>query len=543
MNLLALIVLLAAANPPDVRQAADAVAVVAIDLGNLPPEDRPFIRYVWNVRGDPLDVKAAAFAHNWAGSGLPYLPVTLANGRILRIDLRLVTRNSTDLKRWLTVWEELQYDPSFHTLFTYQMLKFYLESGGVKPTWLTRLDHDYRMAVVPGKTANGERWTSVVNIPRFGLAWEGMAAETNSVAPIVELDYLVNRMLGSLRGNPATPENAVYNKVFGGLYYRFAGIRTVQEAGKKKATDFDVLLQDLGILDDADVGGFQAKLDRLGSEQRIGINHSQVTGKSRVVSILPTLRSVRERSVVFITHDPFDESVDINDDPAMNLLDFQGDAFEVIFVDSNGSQKYALFNRAGALQFEVPPNIANDSTVPRPHTQRLHTISCITCHGAKGLNGWQPLPNDAAALLPSLLADRKRGFDGNRLIKEKFTGNADLLLMELRRGTMAAALRMTGTWPGEDQTEVYGLVAARISVIRNRYWYEPIDAARMLAELGYDVPEGQKAKDYLAVRVSMAPVFLLEDVRVKKLILGQSLTRSQADLVKSFIAERMEQTK
>lgn len=541
---------------PKVFRPADAVALAAFDLANVPPHDHTFVRYLWVRDADVKDVKASSFSLNWLASTLPYRPPVIGGGghpTLMRVDLRAFSYSDEDLKRWLKTWEELAFDPSFSLLFTYDALLLSTKSGSLPPGIL-RLEHSSRLIVVPskpyvhsdGKTYK-EKWEPVVRIPRPSLldAWAVLESATGSQAPVVESDYFINRALGSLRAAKEDANGKTYNSIFGGLYYDFAGVRTAKQAGKKKATDLDVLFQDLGIISDAD-GPITAQdqLDLLRGQQRVAIIKSKVTGKSRVVVVLPTLESVRERGVLILTFDIRDEDIGINDYPFANALAFRGKAIEAIWVDSNGGQKYALFNDQGVRQNEVPFDIANDTTVPNPHTQRLHTMSCITCHGMKkdtdgrNLDGWQPLPNDILPLLSSVQADLSKRGNRDKIV-HKYSGNADGLLMELRRGTIGSVLKMTGPWPDDkDQTGVYRLTAERIDVIRRRYAYTEVDAGLMLRELGYDVGN-DKPTDWLKKRLRVEP---FEDVRILQLMDGKALPRTQSEIVKGFLAERIEQS-
>ena len=540
---------------------ADAVMLAALDLANVPPHDHPFVRYLWVRDADVKDVKASSFSLNWLASTLPYRPPVIGGGghpTLMRVDLRAFSYSDEDLKRWLKTWEELAFDPSFSLLFTYDALKISTDAGGSLPPGVLRLEPTSKLIVIPSKPythtdgkSYKEKWEPVVRIPRPSLLdpWAVLESATGTLAPVVESDYFVNRALGSLRAAKEDANGKTFNSIFGGLYYDFAGVRTAKQAGKKKGTDLDVLFQDLGIIDDAD-GPVKAqdKLDKLGSEQRIAMIRSEVTKKPRMVAILPTLKSVRERGVLILTHDVTDDDIGINDYPFANLLAFRGKALEGIWVDSNGGQKYVLFDGQGARQNEVPFNVANDTTVPDGYTKRLHTISCITCHGMKkdtngrNLDGWQPLPNDAPPLLPAVLTDLSRHKDNREAqsqIVHKYAGNADALLMELRRGTIGSVLRMTGPWPDDkDQTGVYRLTAERIDVIRRRYSYSEVDAGLMLRELGYDVGN-EKPTDWLKKRLQ---VERFEDVRILQLMDGKALPRTQSEIVKGFLAERIEKS-
>lgn len=519
------------AKPPAPPPRFTSTAAVAFAAVDSEANAGPLTRYVWIREGDVKDALAVSHAVNTLGNRPP-TPVRVVGGNgqpmMVRVQLDDHFRGEA-LVRAIKVWELLYPDPSFNVIWPRDALKLAVDAGA-KPPGFVKFSLTNQIV---WKRGQSEVWSSVLAIPHSGQ--EVLYDRLGTFAPVVECDYFVNRVLASKRSidrNDAA--GAVFDEVFRGLYYNFAGVRTAKEAGKKKGTDLDVLFEDLGIIDDAD-GSFRAqdKFDRLGSEQRLIMGRSNVTGKPRAVFFVPTLKTVRDRSILAITQDSNDEHVDLNHDPFANLLAYRGDAVEAIWVD-NGGQRYALFNKAGALQFEVPPNIANDTTVPHPYTQRLDTFSCITCHGQ--FDGWQPLRNEVN--LSYLLGDKTKSREARALIEDKFRGNADLLLLDLRRGQAAATLRMIGPngWPGlDDQVKVYQEVSGHLAKIRNRYWYPAdggIDAAMIVKELGFDKPLADL----------LGPVGLFEDVRVRNLLDGVKLTRARSDLVKGFIYVRMKET-
>lgn len=513
----------------------DAAALATVDMASVPAHELPFTRYVWVRTGDQADARIGSFVANWLSQENIKPVATLGGGKVpllLRLNLRDYYSDA-NLARALRTWEKLEYDPSFNTLYTFDTVQLLLKRG-TKPEWLAGVSTVFNRIKV--KTSRGEEQVAVFRQPHVDI--DSLAFNLRTNAPIVELDYFVIRALSSIQNDPGAKDQEVFKTILGGLYYEFAGIRTAKDAGKKKATDFEVLLEDLGIIDDADFYNAQAKWDRLGSERRIAMRFSRVTGKKRVVCFVPT--AVDLQSVLTFTLDPNDGSVDILSNPFMNLLAFRGDAVEAIY-EREGRQVYALFNKAGALQFEVPPQIANDTTVKEPYTQRLQTISCITCHaGPKGDNGWQPLTNDAKAILPRVVADVSTGMteDNVRLIKRKYTYDPEFILGDLRRRTIGAVLQCTGQWPkAGDQTGVYRLVADQIILIRERFWYTQLDAAAVLKELGYDPGKVDPAK-YLQAHAAIPGPF--EDERIATLVDGHKISRADATLAKGFIASRLE---
>lgn len=533
------------------------------DLLTLNPIDRFYTRYVHIPNPTVNDVKVVSFVSFWLGN-MPAAPETRppvvqgGNMQLVRLDPRAFLVHEEDQKRWLKTWEELTFDPNFSLLITSDSIKLLGKVDGKWPFGIKEVSSKTGKFLidVPPYTENGqewkEKWVNVVRVPSDNVnkvALARLERETGSTAPVVNHHYFEMRATASIR------ESGVFESIFGGLYYDFAGIRTAKQAGKKKATDLDVLFQDLGIIDDAD-GPVKAqdKVDRLLSEQRVLLITSKVTGKKRGVAILPTLKSVRFRGVVLITLDVKDSSIDLLKDPFANLLGFEPDAREVIFVDANGSQKYALYNAQGALQREVPPDIAHDSTILPPYTQRLQTQGCITCHGTQA-DGWQPIPNKAQVfrksrvdLITDLSKKDEKVIDTVNLIQSKYAGNADQLLRELKRETIGAVLQMTGPWVekgNEDQTKVYKLTATKYNEIRKYYWYTPVDAKTALEELGVDYGKAEPLtllkgllKPDISSRVDVYSL-VPESPRIMLLLSGESISRTDFELEKGFIQGRI----
>jgi hypothetical protein len=546
-------------------QAADAQILALEDILTLPFRDREYIRYVWiNKQGAELfrAGKAVSFTLNWASTNpdiyQPQVIGKLPGPFLVRVDLRAFTFTDEDTKRWIRLWDEFTFDPNFSVLITSDMVKlFQVETSelpiGVKKANFAKKKFlvDCKPYVWPGdgKTYT-EKWISVIRVPQRTLdpvVLAKLETETNSIAPVVQYEYMILRMLSSIK------DDEIYTTIFGGLWYEFSGVRTAKEAGKKKGTDLDVLFQDLGIIDDADGEvKFQDKFDALGSDKRLIMEHSGVTGKIRAVYVFPTLK--RLKGVLIVTQDVKDSSIDILKNAFMNVLDFKPDAMEALWVGSNGGQKSALFNEAGARQDQVPDTVAIDTTIPDGNTKRLDSLSCITCHGARPKsNGWHPLVNDAQGNFRNLITDvsnKKRSVDDTRrLIAAKYRFDPTDTLLDLRRGTIGAVLEMTGPYPGEgDQTSVYEVTAKEILSIRNKYRYDRISAAVALQELGYDIGKNDP-KSTLQTLLPPDPdsrndLFGLvpEDVRNGRLLRGGTIGRYEWSLTQGFVAPRIKQT-
>lgn len=554
-----------------------ALALVVADLQGMDAGDAIFTRYIWIEGAAHEDLQAVSLTMNYFGlESTIYKPLPLGKDKLMvvRVDLRhYAGRSVEDINRMIKTWEEFQFDPKFSLLITKDTLKFL--DLKVVPTVKKTVQERKLVDVKPYVWTDGKTYTKdyrtvnkvvevpfatsgedVVRIPSEHIdlvAYELAASLTQSQAPLVSHPYFITRGLSAIQTSGIAgreKDDGVYKTIYGGLYYELAGVR----AAGKKGTDLDLLFEDLGI------GSVEAGLtaekvfDRLRSDQRVAVFKSGITAKPRFVEILPTLVSLNSQAIVALTGDNFDEDIDIDRHPLMNLLKPKVRAREVIFVKANGLHGFALFNEQGKLQREVPFNVANDTTIPNPHTKRLEPgISCIRCHAQD--RGWRTLTNDVPKLLRPHLdifgdnAAKRRPADDtiNRLVG-LYSGNVEQSLLPRARDDYATAvLRATGPWKKSlDQLDTVELASARLEQIVNDYKYRPVNAARALLEMGYEFKPGSELE---VLRELLPPVNVVidgiipEDPRIGALKAGLAINRSDWDLVYSFAATRAAKVK
>ena len=132
----------------------------------------------------------------------------------------------------------------------------------------------------------------------------------------------------------------------------------------------------------------------------VGLSRSGVTGKPRRVlfAVGNKIRQSASYPLVVVTRDVADGEFDPAKDAIYTLGEgFKADGSENIAMLSNGFGQFTIFNAAGELVDEVPPNVAIDHRAPAPHTKRVHgAITCIRCHGSDEL--WKPANNDVLEL-------------------------------------------------------------------------------------------------------------------------------------------------
>ncbi len=577
----------------------DALGLAALDLATLSREDRLYARYVWVTNADEVEMKLCSLGINMVSRATVIsLPIILGREQLmlLRLDLRRWFPRPEDLAEAIKTWEEFRFDPRFNLLLTKDTLDLTFGLDLVKvqtdpprrgkrkvPRLVEKIKSVPPFVHTDGKTYNAE-WVKEtiydeveVELTGFeGLVEDGqdvarvvgehldkrlvatLVQQTFSQAPVVSHRYFLQRLLTTVQ------DKGVYRTIWGGLYYQFAGIKK----GAKKGTDEDNFFEALGV-GNVSQGITAAKIfDRLRSDQRIALFRSGVTGKPRRADLFHTLAARPEysQSIVGVTHDLFDEDVDVGRHPLLNLLDFKDRAREVIFEKANGLHGFALFNDAGALQDEVPFNVANDTTIPKPHTQRLQcAIGCLRCHGPE--DGWKILHNDVTRLL-----DRRRGLDvfdefnagGATTFTDQldrlgglYSGNLELKALPRARQDYAQAfLRATvadeaGSWRAwkseQAQADVVRLGSDAMGRMYNRHVYDMVDAKEALSDLGII-----STKEEAAGRLTklLPPIgkpivradgllYWREDARIGALKNGLGISRTDYDLCYGFLAYRV----
>ncbi len=354
---------------------------------------------------------------------------------------------------------------------------------------------------------------------------------------MVSHSYFIFRALSAIKKNADGTRAGLFEQLYGGLYYELAGIKKSKVNG---VTDEDLLFESVGI---GSKGNRVDKLfDELRSDKRGVLNRSQITGKPRLWEIFPSLAKLG--GILSRTSDVADGDIDIGQRVTLNLVKARVKAHETIFTRRNGYNGFALIKVAdGSLQDEVPPDIANDTTVPAPHTKRLQSgISCIRCHGPD-IDGWKELGNDALGRRLDIIGDvterNKLVADTNDRLAGWYASKDHEDALRIARDIFAKAiLRTSGGWiEGREkaQAEIVRVSSDRIGRIYNAYWYELVSTRQALIELGFDVAEERAVMFFNALLPPVGPV---EDRRIEDLKEGRGINRSDFDLVYSFAAAR-----
>lgn len=576
----------------------DAVRLALADVLTLPVYDRCYTRYLFDPEGDKskLGMRSTSVALQYISRASSIIrPVPVAGGLLYRIDLRWYAPRYKDLQEWSVLWENLAFDPMFSVLITKDTAKFFrdFDAGRVLPhkevhdvqqpdRIETRIvDHpggDYTYPDDSGRTVPGVaagRYTvelrfktsarrhertspPTADVVRYNsraidpVAFCRLQEEIHSQAPVTEHRYFKARVLNSIK------DTAVFKQVFGGLYYEFASVRKAKDVlgQDTKASDLDLFFEDLGI--GSIKGGVTADqlFDKLRSDQGIVMFRSKVTSGPREVLAFHTPSGKESGSWGAISGDIKAGKIDIGDRVFANLLTPRRDAREAIFPKANGFLIFGLFNGDGVRQDEVPFDIAQDYTIPRPYHQRLQIRGCITCHAIDGKDGWQGMVNEAKQLIArrgnsrlalDIFDDRgvKHRITADVIdrLAGRYTGDFSKPLRRAQDDLAEATLKASGPWEkSEDQTDVHKLFGQRLHDEYRSYWWTGINAHIALKELGLDVPKGKS----LAVFGEILPPdprglvgnVYLEDPRIAAIAAGLEIERADWALAYANAAER-----
>ncbi len=571
------------------------VRMALADALTLPVQVRPYVRYL-SVRDheDLKHMRTCSLVMNLISrSSYISRPMPVAGGRLLRVDLRVYAPREGDLAEWLNLWERLSFDPNYSLLLTRDTLEFAgidvrtLPKRTVRkpppakwkvtvpdgqpwsyPEWALKQGTlrdpqggTYEIDVAPGKIPPGfvaveqvEVGIQEGDVVRYDAphvdpqAFKLLQAELKTTAPVCDHLYFKGRVLSTVkRGAVKADKGKVFETVFGGLYYEFRGAR--RGAGKDAGTDLDGFLERLGV-GDGKAGSATALFDRLRSDMRLAVFRSGVTGKPREVSMFHVLSEKEGGSWGAITGDISDESIDVGDRPYANLLNPRREAREAIFPGPNGMPVYALFDGKGALQDEVPFNIAVDRTIPSPQTARLQGAeSCIACHWKE--DGWLQLTNDVTKLVGEQLdifddigAGKKRMQpDTIDRLYGLYQGNFQKPLRRARDDMAETVLKASGPWEGSaDQTDIVRLSGAYLTTEVRGWKYDLVTPKQACRELGYNVPEREAVN---VLRRLLPPdggsaVYgvVPEDPRIGGLLADLSIPRTDWALAYGYAAGR-----
>ncbi len=432
-----------AQQPVRVETPADATIAALVDAHTLPKESLPFQRYLWAPRTMPAEWPAVInYTVNLSASKSAVIQRGVVVGRLMRYDLRQLAPRTDDLVKLGQLWDDLAaVDPYF--------------------------------SVTKDANVNGKVVKVTSFAPHLTEAATELATMTISKSPVLRADWFIIKLLTTADG---------------GKYYDFAGIERNPKDGKTAQAAFL-----------ASVGADEKVSLNLQAVQRAVMYRSKVTSKPRRIDFIRGVGGRAGSGFVTLTHDVQDGDVDGVRNPMLSLLRFADRAREIIVEGNNGLPKFAITNNKEELVDEVPPNVAMDSTIPHPHTQRLEPArGCIVCHGPD--EGYIPFTNDLTKLLAAAKGQRYDVFtdlNGKVLneaeVLDLFAGfYADNDGLE-RRVARARDDYAAAVWKATGGMSPKAIAQAVDDVFR-AYRYALVTPARACAELGLEVPEAKAVR-------------------------------------------------
>ncbi len=433
MKWLALLLLAPLTAQAQPRIPATAVGMVLELQGQIGRNDQ--MRWLWCPAGSDDEYATACIALNVAlnRSTTPYKPPRMAGGALVAVDLGQMGDTVEDVAKVTQLWDSLAADEPYFT-FTQKVVT-----------------HD------PKKKLADTVATVVAPAPHLGE--EGQYV---GVGRVYRVDQFARRALSSIDD---------------GVYYAARNIQA-----KTKLREY---LRSRGF--DLDRAQSTNAIDQL-------VLLSGVTSRVRVVKLGQSqgVKPSKGRGLVSITCDLADKPNDPLRNGFQSLLNESFDAFEVIVTLSTGQQEFSLWSGSEDLLKEAAPNVATDSTVPKPFNARLQpAIGCIRCHGAS--EGLQPLASQFTfdgQGFGRVLGDFSRGtkaseqFKAFQTIRSRYgasQGEVDHLLQDGRDS-------LARQYDFVNLKEAHGAKAAYEATARvvNAYQYKWLNAIDVDRELGID---------------------------------------------------------
>jgi hypothetical protein len=371
-------------------------------------------------------------------------PEAIANGWMLRIDLRKYSPKKATIAKTLAVWDGLaKIDPYLH---------------------------------VPKENSRADVAVIAPTVPQDQAVL--LAQLTLSAGAVYRADWLLKMLLDTLDG---------------GQYYEFRQLPLETDEDVKTLTEFDRYLRGRGVF-------IRATQDAQG-ERRAAITASDVTGKPRRADFGLALSG----GLWSVTRDIADGGQQAERHPLKNLIEFKDQGREVFVTMPNGMIEYTLFDGQGKLVREAPPELVRDHNIPPPYTARLRPArSCIVCHNTAPADGWREMSNDVQVLLRSgkldVVADvanlqqsREEVIDQLASLYALEVDAADGLLGRARRDYNAAVARTIPVgiaFPPD--ASLVSSVGKLVKDVLYDYDYQRIDGRRAALELGYTLPDAAK---------------------------------------------------
>lgn len=424
----------------NVPTPSDAVGWALADVALLSEIDRPFMRYLWIPPwGDEKWLAALNYAVNTSASHARalHLGTPIANGWMVRYDLRRLAPQSDRLAKLIETWNQLAIqDPYLHIPDTNTQLK---------------------VAVI-APHLNQQQAVALANL---------------SLAPgsVYRADWFLTKSLSTLNG---------------GKYYDFRQVVRKPAEGNAR----DAWLSSHGL--------FVGTTQNVGGERRAGMFRSGVTGKPRRVDLFPTLtgglgsitRDIKDGNVDVQSH-PLRNLIKFVDDGSEVIVALPNGMLDYLLADPDGN----------IVDEAPPDLVRDHTVPPPHTSRLQPARSCISCHSLEGEDGWRKVTNDVQKLLNSKLnvfADFGSEFTREEAI-DILAGfyaldieHADGLIYRARRDHSTAVFRCAAGIQFPSDKSIVASIGQLVTSIVNDYDYDLIWPRRAALELGaYVQPEDQ----------------------------------------------------
>lgn len=458
---------------------ADWTGWALSDLVQLPETDRPFQRYLaipsW---GNERWVPALNFGVNTAVSHAQtiHLGTVIANGWMVRYDLRRLSPRAETLARTIATWDSLaKNDPYLH---------------------VPASNLDVGIAVV----------APVIPADHAAV----LANLSLSVGAVYRADWFLVKALSTLNG---------------GVYYDFRQVNRKPEKG----TALDTWLSTRGV--------FVGTTQQVGGERRAAMFRSGVTGKPRRVDLFPTLaggvgsitRDIKDGNVEANSH-PLRNLIQFADDGSEIIVAQPNGLHDYLLADANGN----------IVDEAPPDLVRDHTIPPPHTSRLQPARSCISCHALEGEDGWRSVRNDVQSLLRSKLnvfADLSSLNISKDEALDKLAGfyaldieHADGMLSRARRDYSTAVYRCAAGIQFDPAKSIVAQVGQLTTSIVHDYDYATVDPGRAALELGFKVPKDFEG-DLLEQVFGPVDPTIESDPVVGFLRIGVSVNRSDWETV------------
>lgn len=578
----------AVTNPRDIVAKAweDAKALETID-----PSIPQFSRYVWIP--DWIE-PASGFAQvslvsnsTFARSNNIIQPTSVADGKLVRIDLTKLASKEEQLAEIVGLYEKLADHDSFFNVKVNLVgdvaivdpnqgpnsgdaVEMMLNSGAWVPAVFKSRDGD--------KITTEYKGTSYPTQPQW-VKWKGkllsekpaaQPAHTEQVfaaAPYLnpegaELFRVTHSSVPIMRLDEWVA--FTFSTVNGGLYYALTGIKanlldTIKEfagndAAQKVARSSAVMrqAQEESRRTGEGLAKVAGRLDPELAKSKALIQTSEVTGRQRVVAFFFGTGTSPTSGVqlVAVTFDIAEDNTDPNSDPLRHASVFETyNGGEAIFAMPNGLLAYVVFDADDKVIASVPDKVAHDFRArdvrSNVATTRVFSgVSCANCHDALERNwGWQPVVNDlndTVRGLGKILDDRGRrsSLEALQTLTAQYSATTLDLKAMLDQARLPYQYRASlATNHATTRETIAGLADSYWG-----YWYDRVTPEVAARDLGQSL-SAEKAQLFLLraidpERSKDLESFLQEDGFLMRLKDGKHGTPAQWRTIYQSVAER-----